>query len=242
MDRFALLTTAAVTLILANPDASIALTKRSQPLVDRADDWNAGASCVTHYYNICTGWVWVWDGFGNGGRIGVLSQGCCEVGSTSHLQQSSIFVATSAPAGRGYTGTIGVYAADVAGCPSGPPLASQPFLPTSVFHPTNWGALAVPNPFILVVHLREEQGLPNPASFGSDHPAAGPTGPQACGVCFPASRVTRSFSYGTPASPLCPGSPFEDGVCDAELFWDFTFACPTSVEESSWGKLKNLYK
>ena len=90
---------------------------------------------------------------------------------------------------------------------------------------------------------------PFPSNHGiaTDHPAAGPTGPQACGLCFPSTRSTHTFLYGTPASPLCPGEPLNDGVCDAELLgWSVTYACvhdgPDAVEQASWGAIKNLYR
>jgi hypothetical protein len=44
------------------------------------------------------------------------------------------------------------------------------------------------------------------------------------------------------ANPICPGSPFNDGICDAQLFWDIDLACAVSVEDTSWGKIKDLYR
>jgi hypothetical protein len=41
---------------------------------------------------------------------------------------------------------------------------------------------------------------------------------------------------------MCPGEPFDDGVCNAELVWEFAFACPSSRDESTWGRLKALHK
>jgi hypothetical protein len=108
----------------------------------------------------------------------------------------------------------------------------------------NWNELAVPDRFAIVVTL-DEEALPNPAAFGTDHPSAGPTGPQACGLCYSADRTNRSFMYGTPASPLCPGVPFFDYVCDAQLFWSALMVCddpPLSTEPSTWGQIKNLYR
>jgi hypothetical protein len=54
--------------------------------------------------------------------------------------------------------------------------------------------------------------------------------------------VARSFYYGNPTTLLCPGSRFNDGICDAELLWDVSFACLIPVEESSWGSIKALYR
>jgi len=95
----------------------------------------------------------------------------------------------------------------------------------------------------MIVTISEDEGIPNPAAFGTDRPAAGPSGPQACGTCYPVNRTIRSFMYGPSLSPICPGSTFNDGVCDANLFWDIDLLeGGFAVEESSWGKIKTLYR
>jgi hypothetical protein len=237
------MTTFALAAMLCLATSSMALEKKAVLASDRSDDWNAGASCTVSYYNICTGWVWVWSGFGDGGRMGTVFNTCCPAPQQSQLLQTSIFVASSSPPGYGFTGTIAVHNSDANDCPVGAPIASQPLLPTSVFQISAWGGVPVPNEFIVVVTMEENQGIPNPGALGTDHPAAGPTGPQACGTCYPANRVNHSFAYGSVASPVCPGSTFNDGICDAQLFWDATLVCGTvSVEDSSWGQIKGLYR
>jgi hypothetical protein len=217
---------------------SWSLEKRAVPALDRADAWNSGATCHLSYYNICTGWIWVWSSILHRERFGVVFA----PGASHQLLQSSIYVVESSPPGYNYTGTIAVHHVDANDCPSGPAIASQPFLPTSVFHLTDWGGLPVPAEFALVVTKLESEGPPNPARFATDHPAAGPTGPQACGACYPATRVNRSFLWGDTVDPVCPGSTFDDGVCDAQLYWDVSLTCLVSTETSSWGKIKELYK
>jgi hypothetical protein len=107
----------------------------------------------------------------------------------------------------------------------------------------NWGGVLVPDPFLVVITTSNPSIFNiEPEIYGSDHPAAGPTGPQACGVCYPAMRETRSFEFGTVADPLCPGEPYFDGVCNAELIWSFSFACAVHTDDSSWGKIKTLYR
>jgi hypothetical protein len=54
--------------------------------------------------------------------------------------------------------------------------------------------------------------------------------------------VNHSFAYGTAASPVCPGSTFFDGVCDAQLIWRADTACIDAVEPSTWGQIKGLYR
>jgi hypothetical protein len=209
-----------------------------------ADAWTGGATCRINYYNICTEWIWCWQGFGDDYRIGVVAESCCGPGEPAVLCQTTHFLCEIAPIGYEFVGSIAVHAVDANDCPVEPPIQSQPYLPgygSFPFSVVNWGCVPVPSRFAIVMTL-SEYGFPNPAQFGTDHPAAGPTGPQACGVCYPANRPNHSFRYGTKASPICPGLPFNDGVCDAQLYWDIDLACTVSVEESSWGKIKGLYR
>jgi hypothetical protein len=148
------------------------------------------------------------------------------------------------PVGYGFTGTIGVYNVDANDCPVGPAIQSQPYAPNYIVGPfaiVPWASAPVPTRFALVITI--EEPFPGyPLAFGTDHPAPGPSGPQACGLCYPATRQIHSFRYGNVYTPVCPGSTFHDSVCDAELAWDVDFACAVSVEESSWGKIKGLYR
>jgi hypothetical protein len=239
-------TTFVLAAMLCLATSSMALEKKAVSFDGSlSDDWNAGASCRVSYYNICTGWVWCWSGFGDDFRIGQVIDSCCGPNEQAALLQSAHFLCTAAPAGYGFTGTIAVHNADANNCPVGAPIASQPYLPAYVTFPFSvvaWPAVPVPSKFVLVI-TTSEAGFASPAAFGTDHPAAGPTGPVACGTCYPTNRVIRSFGYGTTASPSCPGSTLNDGVCDAQFFWDIDLVCgPVSVEDSSWGAIKGLYR
>jgi hypothetical protein len=233
----------AATLCLAG--SSFALEKTSAKLGDdsRPDGWTAASSCYIIYSNTCTGWVWVWSGWGPNDVLGACVQSCCQAPDLqTTLDVSWHFVRTGSPAGYGFTGSADVRAADAACCPTGPALASQVFLPATGWNQYLWGT-QVPSSF--VVSLTTGPGtLTNPLALDTDHPAAGPTGPASCGFCFPTNRVSHSFYYGTVSSPLCPGSTLNDGICDAEWRWEFGLSCDTdiAVEESSWGTIKNLYR
>jgi len=238
-------TTFVLAAMLCLATSAMALEKKAVAFDDsRSDDWNAGASCRVNYYNICTGWVWCWSGFGDDARIGLVVNSCCGAGESAALLQSIHFLCTAAPSGYGFTGTIAVHNADANNCPVGAAIASQPYLPNYVtfpFQTVSWGGVPVPNKFIILATLNEA-GFASPAAFGTDHPAAGPTGPVACGTCYPTNRTNRTFVYGTTSSPSCPGSAINDGICDAQFFWDIDLACAVSVEESSWGSIKGLYR
>ncbi len=245
--RLRILAFAASASVFATAGSSSALEKVTRAAVDGPDsDWRGGASCAVQYYNICTGWLWVWSGFDAGDRVGQLTTTCCSPSETGSVIQASMFWATGAPAGYDFTGTVDLWNADANGCPTGGPLGSLPLLPVSnTFMVADFSSspVTVPTDFLITYTFGPLATLPTPAAFGTEHPAAGPTGPQACGTCYPNDRTNRSFYYATAASPLCPGTTFNDGVCDAQLLWSVTLAClTTSVDESSWGQIKNLYR
>ena len=229
----------AASLVVAS--TGLALEKTAMRVTDDGrDGWAAGTqTCTVQYYNICTGWVWLWSPWGDGDRVGTAFADC---GDQCALDSSFMFFRSAAPAGYGFTGTAAVYAVDANECPTGAPIASQALLPVSNWNLVAWGGVAVPDNFIVSYEFAASQGLPNPMSIGTGHPAAGPTGPQACGACYPTTRVTHSFAWGTAASPVCPGSVFNDGVCNAELMFDAAMSCTVSIEDQSWGAVKNLYR
>jgi hypothetical protein len=210
---------------------------------DRAGGFNAATTCTVTYYNFCTGWVWIWSGWSAGDCVGVCFDNCCN--SDGVLDATDIYVWTGAPSGYGFTGTAQVNGADNKCCPwPATPFAAQPYLPFSGWNTQIWG-VPVPNKFVVQWCLGTASILPNPTAYATDHPAAGPTGPQACGTCYPLTRENRSFYYGSLASPLCPGSPLNDGICDAQLLSTAYMTClrdPVSVEEVSWTKIKSLYR
>lgn len=221
-----------------------ALEKTSRPAIDDSrDEWRGGTTCLISYYNICTGWVWVWAGFAPGDRVGTTATSCCGVNESAQISRVDVFWATGAPASYGFTGTLDFSAVDGNGCPTGSPIASQPMLPTSIWTTADFSSAPVTVPTDFVVTYAFGAGAGDPSAIASDHPAAGPTGPQACGSCFPLTRTNRSFLYGTTASPICPGSSFNDGICDAQLIIEVFADCvATSVDNSSWGQIKNLYR
>lgn len=234
-------TLAAVAVLLAVPGAD-ALEKTREAVGDgEYGDWSAGATCTVLHYNFCTGWVFNWGGWGNGDIVGQVYDTCCS--ESSELLLSNVRIRTGSPAGYGFTGSIAVYGADANDCPTAT-LMSQAYLPAegNVWQVVNWG-VPVPSKFIVAMTI-VDAGFSNPVSLRTDHPSAGPSGPEACGTCYPSTRVNRSFYYGTAASPLCPGSPFDDAesICDAELVWEQVLACTVSVEDESWSKVKSLYR
>jgi hypothetical protein len=223
------------TAMLAMAASAFALTKT--PVADTLTHggWNGAATCSIVYYNRCTLWSWAWGGFGAGDRYGVCADKCCN----GNITQTQNRVFTGAPSGYGFTGTASLNNANASCCPTGAALASQPWLPTGPFDVHNWN-VAAPAKFV-VMYTFGPSGS-GPARIGTDHPAHGPTGPQACGFCYPLTRVNHTFFYGTAASPACPGSTFNDTVFDAQARVDIFMTCVVAVEPQTWGNIKNLYR
>ncbi len=225
----------ALSAILADPAPALDKIR----VLDTAGDdgWASGSTCSIVYYNRCTLWSWAWNAFEDDGRFGVCADACCGPEEVGSLSATRLRIFTSAPIGWGWTGSISIMNVDANCCPT-TVLASQPYLPRGPFDVVSWSQ-AVPSHFAVVVTTPSAY---SPATFGTDHPAAGPTGPQACGFCYPLDRVNHSYVWGTAASPTCPGSTFYDGVCDAQLRWDISLSCEVSVDAGSWGSVKNLYR
>lgn len=222
--------------------AASALEKRAVPVTDVpqwADDWNAGGSCSVSYFNICTGWSWLWSGWDPFDTVGVCYESCCD--TPSFLSVTSHFTWTAAPSGYGFTGVVKVLSDDNEDCCPDLTIATQTWLAgQSSWNTLFWG---VPVSSHFIVQYQFGPGtITNPTEHVTDHPAYGPTGPDACGTCYPTTRTNHSFYFGTKDAPLCPGSALNDGVCDAQFLDSALTACPLSVEERSLAQIKNLYR
>ncbi len=206
--------------------------------LERSGDWGAATTCVVAYYNTCTGWVWVWGDWVGIDMVGVCYETCCSVRTESSLQTTWELVYTSSPPGRCFTGTIDIWTADDNHCPD-LRLAERPFYFYSGWNGHSWG-IPVPPEFVVTVTFGPSANTIS--RLVSDHPAAGPTGPAACGYCYQLNRLTHSYYYGRSWALLCPGEKLNDGVCDVEWLWDVAMSCEVSVETSSWARTKALYR
>ena len=232
---------AASLVLVAFPCGALQKTAVRMTDADLVGGWTAVGTCSVVYYNTCTGWIWLWGDWWPGDVIGTCydTDSCGGPGELVWLLASVTYFRNVLPAGYGCTGTIAIQRADANMCPTAV-LASAPMLPALRWNINNWG-IEVPSRFVVTYEFGPQQDYPyvRPAT---DHPAAGPTGPAACSYCFPTTRVARSFYYGTASSPLCPGSAFNDGVCDANLLGWVWLNSLASVDESSWGGVKSLYR
>jgi len=236
----------AVTCMLAAPAAALQKVEvRADRDLAAANEWSTGATMTISYANTCTGWLWVWSDYDLGDTIGVVFD---PGNPNATLVSTQAYFWTGAPSGWGYTGTLAVREV-IAGSCLGQTYDSRRFIaPGRTPVIDSWTGVP-PGPVALTYTYGAndvfQDGLPG---IPTDHPAAGPTGPQACGLCFPSTRPTHTFFFGSPGSPLCPGSPLNDGACNAELlFWTATYqdaavSVGEGVAHASWSAVKNLYR
>jgi hypothetical protein len=220
--------------------SALALEKTAARLTDdsRGDDWNANTTVTVFYYNYCTGWIWILSGFSIGDQFGVCFDGC-DAGILTGMWMLNWD--SGAPSGYGFTGTLKVYCVDDQCCKISL-LADQPWLPGTMWNFYAWN-VCVPPKFAIMAQVAAPPGINTIADMVCDHPAPVGADPAACGYCYPVDRVVHTFFWGTKTTKLCPPGLFwNDGTCDVELVWDIDMKCPVSVEEQSWGQIKNLYK
>jgi len=235
----------AISLLFASNGIALEKSAARAPDLDRGGEWRSGTeTCSIIYYNTCTGWIWIWSSWSPEDRIGVVFDTCCSDSTTSNLLTGWIFTQVGSPAGYGFTGSVDVWNTDAGGCLTGDPISSSTLLPLSGWNEIDYagtGGVQVPSSFALT--YTTGTGPANPLELVTDHPAAGPTGPQACGTCFPSARANHTFYLGTAATPLCPASALNDGICDAQLLWDVQLSCViVSVDKKSWTEIKALYR
>jgi hypothetical protein len=223
--------------ICAFATSSFALQKSQARFTgDEIDNWAAQVTCTVHYYNICTGWVWVWSGFADGETPGTVFDNCC--GNDGALTGSFQYFPTGAPPAYGFTGSAQVNT--VTGTvPHNealvwPPVAQIPYLPAGAgWEYIAWG-VSVPSRFAVSYTIADANAYGTPVAMYSD-------GPFGCGNCFPTNRTTNSYNFGI-GGTLVPGIALFDGACYVEWLSAVSLKCPVAVEDESWGSIKNLYR
>ncbi len=207
------------------------------------DEWRGASTCSLAYYNLCAGWIWIYSGFGDGENFGTHFTSCCTSGEATNLLQLDLYFYTAAPASYGFTGSLEVYAADATPCPTGAAVMTQAHLPASGWNSFDYsggGGVAVPSDFIVLYTVADGLGLGNPTGIAADNPTE-----NANALCdSPGARTPHSYFWGTTLGPACPGSTMGDPnpSYDAEWLAAAVVECVVSVEESSWGEVKALYR
>lgn len=232
---------------------ALAFERTPIPATERPNgEWHPSADLeILAYYNVCTGWSWNWELSDEPQHYGVVYERSADGSATDAptLVLSWHFHPFFAPAGYGLTGVMSVHEVDANNCPTGPALASQPHLPEQGWQDLYWNVPMPSQRFALVHYTTGQYNATRHESISTDHPAPGPTGPAACGNCYPTTRQAHSFHWGLTSAPICPGDVFTDNsVCTAELMWEVVLRRnpPTSSEQrvgtTSWARIKGLFR
>ena len=231
-------------LVVLVPQGAPALERQSAPVPAglMEDSWATGSTCTVSYFNVCTGWMWVWQ-LDPSELVGIPLESCCE--------------SEEAPASHAYAhlrlvGCSGGLRVHVPGHHrrgrfqrmSGPQLSTR-----HVAFPAGVGveqSVLGHSSATGVRDVRVGELLSRKRVDSQRPPECRPHRSPACGTCLPSSRTTYATRYGTRNSILCPGEPLNDGggTCNAALFVQAIFLCPgpVSAEAISWGQIKALYR
>lgn len=211
-------------LLAAVAAPSRALERWGPEKADETDSpWTASASCIVTYANICTGWIGYWTVSGST-KLGVVFDPC---GENAVLEATTMRFSGY---NYGYPAVLEVSTVDENRCPD-VPLASQTIYPTTVWETQNWG-IAVDGPVVITIRALEES-----ITCRTNWPAAGPTGPVACGTCYPPQEQAHSYSFTS-----CPPEAYADAGCYFELIWSAAFSYANATEPATWSTIKALYR
>lgn len=218
--------------------------------------WAAGTStCTLLYSNFCTGYIYRWTFSVSNALFGQVATvaDCCGPNATGVLDYTVHRARDCVPSGYGFTGSLAIHNVDGQDCPTGPAIASQPWLPCPTpvnFQTIAWGGVPLPSKFVYLVNWG---GLNNSGYGGFDSDLGGDAAgvqPPSCPLCYPCGRTpNRSYVYGTTTSQYCPGTPVEPETTDTNnttvewrVYYLMTCHSVISVEQDSWGSVKNLYR
>ena len=231
-------------LLLAPAIAGTALAlERTPARAPRVPAFQPGSTVEISYFNLCTGWVWNWSGPPPRASYGVYYRDLTT--ETERLLRTHIYYAHGAPPGYGFTSIAQVFPEFDPRCPDLPPLDTEFFLAQTGWNTIVWNGdegIPVEDFFVIVTHS-ETPG--NPTVIVTEKGEPGGPRPGGCGICYPPSRPPFSFQFGQEDVIICPGLPWLDGsACTLELLWrsELRLGPPTSVETSSWGMVKGLYR
>jgi hypothetical protein len=228
----------ALTILLAGPATGL---ERREISVPAEEPPFARSTSVVRlsYFNVCTGAGWAWRGAPPMATYGVHFEDATPYDDV--VLKTHLLYAAGAPSGYGFTGVAWLMSGFDPTCP-GQALRTVLFTPRQGWNTLEWnGETGVPVEDFWVL-VRHGPGFGNPAEIVTERGAGADGG---CGVCYQPSRPVHSFQLGALPYIVCPGAPwFDQSPCFLELAWssDIRTGDPVSIESTSWGRLKSLYR
>jgi len=197
--------------------------------------------CSIVYYNLCSGWLWVWSGWAPGDEAGVcfdLPTDCGKLpGETCANTGFWWYWRYTAP-GYGFTVSYDLYDLDASCCKVANVggLANQDPVERWNYY-AGLGTVTTDNAGLVATF--DVGTLPylgtdnNPKNFGA---------PVACPGYAPDGM--HSFYFGGPATQYCPPLYLADGLGNVQILMDAGFDCQggTATEDASWSGVKSLFR
>ncbi len=199
-------------------------------------------TCTLTQYNICSGFVFVWNGFSAGDEVGVVYDlpALCAKDEGENCTNNAVWVywRNTLP-GRGFTVTYDMYEADGSGCKVGSSLGSYSHDPVEEWNQLpGLGTTTVDKVAIIATFSGT---LPAAITDNNERNLAAGAGGECSDAVVGAST---SYQFADNASPNCPPSVFSDslGPVDLLLKASFTCAAGSAQETRSWGGVKALFR
>ncbi len=202
----------------------------------------AGAgTCSIIYYNLCSGWIWIYSGFAAGDEVGVifdLVADCGKLpGETCCMTHGFWYWRFTSPT-YGFTVSYGLFEVDANGCKTaqtGGLAFSDPA--------ERWNLLpglgCVTGDQAVICATFDAGTLPYMGTDNNQSNAAG--GPNCLGI---GAGTGNSVFYGNPgATQYCPPQYFGDAIGPVDIMMDAGWICGTNAtEDASWGDVKSLFR
>jgi len=222
----------------ARADVPIPLESVYDPVLPHEVPGNRPGVCTIKYYNLCSGWFWLWSAGVAGDEDGVVFDfpaECSTIPGEECVNTGFWWYWRYTHPGYGYTVTYRMYDVDGAFCKAGSPLGE--FCGEDPVERWNHysGLGASLGERVAITASWDVGAIP---FLVTDAPAKNEQV-----ECAEASPIAHSFWYGGPGYPLCPPSAFEDQAGPCNILMDATFSCEeTAIEPASWGAIKTLFR
>lgn len=199
-------------------------------------------ACTVVYYNLCSGWLWLWSGFRESDEIGVifdLPNSCGkEPGEVCTNTDIWWYWRYTQPGRYGFYISYSMYEVDENGCKVGLPIGTLNGIdPHERWnHMTGLGSATADR--VAIVATWDSGTLPYAATDNnaSNANAAG------CGGLIGTGNSVQ-FVDGGGATVYCPPARFTDGLGYIDLVMLARFTCETTdTETMSWGEIKSLFQ
>ncbi|MFH1680192.1 MAG: hypothetical protein ABIH26_06040 [Candidatus Eisenbacteria bacterium] len=206
-------------------------------------------TCSIVYFNICSGWLWVYGRSADGARmaedeVGVvfdLPADCGKDPSETCANLEFWWYWRYTVPGWGFTVTYDLWDVDSDRCKVGSSLGTLPHQDPMERWNHYPGLGATTSDLVAIIVTMDNGAYPR---WVADNNVRNSQAPVAC-AGWPGPQVSRSFSFGGQVGQFCPpeAAPFLDALGPVQLLMDATFSCgETSIEPVSWGSIKTLFR